>query len=258
MVENQIHSQVDVVLYAGGGAGSLRPITEFIPKAMLPLGNKPIIHHILESITRSCNIGQIFIFVNYYKEMIIEYVNLLVKAGIIKAKIHFVETPLHGAGSFGSGGCLPLIEKMVGDTFLLYYSDVLAPALNFSELLAAHSQNRPDNMLGTLVTSTHYRSEVGCVELGSDNYLKCFVEKPSRSDRIINMAIGVFDAGIIKHVSRKEDNFFGDIIPRVLNEGYLIRNFNYDTEWHHFQHISKYHYEHVINYERWVNCQNEG
>jgi len=53
------------------------------------------------------------------------------------------------------------------------------------------------------------------------------------------------------HTTGKKDNFFADAIPRLVENGLLFENYIHDDRWHHFQHINKYHFEHVFNYEKW-------
>ena len=246
-----MNKKIDLVLLAGGYAGSLRPITEFMPKAMLFLGNKPLIHHILEDVSSKSNLNKIFIFVNYFKEIIIGYVNLLRKANLLKEEIIFIETDLE---EFNTAGALLKLKNIVTDQFILYYSDVLPIAMNYSDLINSHFENNPDKLtIGTLATSNYYELETGYVEVDSSNYITNFIEKPCTDEKIKNMAIGVFESEIINHISKKSDNFFRDVIPNLLKNGYKLKNYTHNNKWYHFQHVNKYHSEHVKNYSKWIS-----
>ena len=60
-----------VVLAAGEGK-RLRPFTETMPKVMLPVGNKPILEHVFDSLKKA-GINEIIVVVGYKKEVIMEY-----------------------------------------------------------------------------------------------------------------------------------------------------------------------------------------
>lgn len=242
-----MNKEIDLVLFAGGYAGSLRPITEYMPKAMLPLGNKFLIQRIIEELIATCPIGKIYIIANYFSELIFEYARLLKKANVIKNDIIYVEMPK----TYNTGGILLKIKDSISEDFLLYYSDVLPVNLNYSSLLKLHFRES-DDILGTLVTSRIYHVETGYVDVDSNGYVSSFVEKPQKDQNIKNMAIVIIKSRIIDYIKNRNDNFFKDVFTAAIKEGEVFKNFDHNADWHHFQHISKYHYEHVLNYEKWL------
>lgn len=63
---------VPVVIMAGGKGTRLKPITNIIPKPLIPIGDKPIIELITDSFVKA-GVNNFYVSVNYKKEMIIRY-----------------------------------------------------------------------------------------------------------------------------------------------------------------------------------------
>ena len=61
------------VILAGGLGTRLQPYTFFIPKPMLPLGNKPLLEYIIEWLKNDGDIGHIVICVSYLHRTIEDY-----------------------------------------------------------------------------------------------------------------------------------------------------------------------------------------
>ena len=243
-----IKPKIDFVLLAGGYAGSLQPLTEFMPKAMLPLGNKPILHHIIEDVTSHCAINKIYLLCNHFSGIIFEYVNLLIQANQVKEEVIFIKSDPE---LYDNGGILLEIKNTISSDFLLYYSDVLPINMNYQSFLDRHFKNKADDYLGTLSTSYQYNLETGYV-YEEQGEISSFIEKPDKDDRLKNMAIGIFNPRIFDQITSKKDNFYRDVIGRAMRNGYKFGNFIHNDAWYHFQHLSKYHYEHVLNNNKWI------
>ena len=240
--------KIDLVLLAGGHGGSLRPITEYMPKAMLPLGNKILIHRILETVTSTCKINKIILISNYFCELIFEYVCILSQAGIINNELFFFN-----ASSFKptNGGILQRIKDKLSNNFILYYADVLPLYMDFNSLINQHLKKKDSSYLGTLSTSYYYKLETGYIETDGEN-ITTFTEKPDKDGKLKNMAIGIFKKDLLDTISNDGDDFYKDVIPNTIKQGYKFGNYIHEHGWHHFQHINKYHLEQVIKYKEWI------
>src|SRR5947208_14038807 len=109
-----------VILAAGLGT-RLQPYTFFIPKPMLPLGNKPLLEHIIEWLKSNSNsnfevIDHIILCVSYLHRTIEDYFEDGSRFGI---KIEYArsERPLATAGQ------LKTAEKLLDDTFVCLRSE---------------------------------------------------------------------------------------------------------------------------------------
>src|SRR4030095_16406565 len=109
------------IILAGGLGTRLQPYTFFIPKPMLPLGNKPLLEHIidwLESSTskgpKGLRIDHIILCVSYCHRSIEDYFEDGVRFGI-KIEYARADRPLATAGQ------LKTAEKMLEETFVCVY-----------------------------------------------------------------------------------------------------------------------------------------
>jgi len=107
--------QIDAVLMAGGRGERLRPLTDNIPKPLLPVGNKAIIDYNVERLI-SFGIENIFITVNYLKEQIEEHFQKHYDG----VKITCIREP-HYLGTIGS---VQFINSFNNDAILIMNSDL--------------------------------------------------------------------------------------------------------------------------------------
>ena len=98
------------IILAGGLGTRLQPYTTFIPKPMLPLGEKPLLEHLIEWIKKN-GIKEIVICVSYLRKTIEDYFENGKRFGV---KIEYAATnkPLATAGQ------LKTAEKFIDDTFV--------------------------------------------------------------------------------------------------------------------------------------------
>lgn len=122
-----------VVLMVGGLGSRLRPLTNDCPKPMLFIGNKPILHIIVERFA-SCGFHDIVMCVNYKAYMIKEYFG---DGTDFNASIKYIEEeePL------GTAGALALLKNEIDMPFFVMNGDVLTN-INFEQLLEFHLENR--------------------------------------------------------------------------------------------------------------------
>ena len=107
---------VDAVLMAGGKGERLRPLTEKIPKPLLPVGDKAIIDHNVDRLI-TYGIDHINVTVNYLKEQIEEHYSSP-RNGV---QVQTVREPKY----LGTIGSIRFVSKFYNDTILLMNSDLL-------------------------------------------------------------------------------------------------------------------------------------
>ena len=117
-----------VVILAGGFGTRLSEYTDTIPKPMVPIGNIPIIEHIMGLYAKYGH-KEFYIALGYKGDVIKNYFKNYKKDW----KINLIET---GADTL-TGGRLKRLEKFLkGETFLLTYGDGLSN-ININELVKA-------------------------------------------------------------------------------------------------------------------------
>ncbi len=120
---------LNIFLPAAGLGERLRPITNHIPKPLLPILGKPIIEGILDKLTLVCN-GSIGINLHYKPDMLREWAVRSTWADRIS---FFPEDPI-----LGTGGALKNAESFLSSrNFIVHNSDILLD-INFTRLIEEH------------------------------------------------------------------------------------------------------------------------
>lgn len=158
---------LECMIMAGGRGKRLSPLTDKVPKPMLPLGDKPIIEHNIDRLI-SFGIQKIYISVKYLGEQIQDYFGDGSKKGI---SIEYIweDEPL------GTAGALALVEKFETEHVLLINSDLFTNA-DFEDLYLDLIRSKAE----MAVASTEYKIDVPyAVFETEDSHVMEFKEKPS-------------------------------------------------------------------------------
>ena len=164
--------QVEVVelfkyalILAGGRGKRLKPLTNAIPKPLLPIGDKPIIEDIILKLKKS-GVRKIFISVNYKKEMIKNY---LKNGEMLGIEIDYLEEE-SPTGTAGSLALLPIIEDMI-----IVNGDVLTD-LDYRALY--DFMNKGFDFV-IVAVEQEYHIDFGVIEFDENGELKNWHEKPT-------------------------------------------------------------------------------
>ena len=161
-----------VVILAGGFGTRLSEYTDSIPKPMVPIGNKPIIEHIM-NIYANYGHKEFYIALGYKGEVIKNYFKNFKKDW----KINLIET---GSDTY-TGGRLKRLKKYLSDeTFLLTYGDGLSN-IDINKLIQFHVNHKK------IVTISAVRppARFGSLRLSGSDVLK-FKEKTQLGESWIN------------------------------------------------------------------------
>ncbi len=203
-----IHSLEDipVVIMAGGLGTRLYPYTKILPKPLIPIGDIPIIEHIMNSFYRY-GAKRFILIVNHKKSMIKAYLG----EGKYPYSIEYADEdkPL------GTGGGLSLLKGRVDSTFILTNCDILIKD-DYSKILKSH---RLQGNVITMVTSAKdFKLPYGVVDLREDGAIKGIREKPSLSF-LTNTGCYVAEPRVIEELENDTPIGFPDIINRYREAG---------------------------------------
>ena len=140
-------------IMAGGLGQRLRPLTNNIPKPMLPIGGKPILEHIILKAHRE-GFRKILISVNYLSEKITEYFKDGTDYGLHIEYIHET-TPL------GTAGSLALIPSKFKSYNLIVTNGDLLTGFDLREIVKFACDNQADAVMAT--KEHEYTSPFGVV-----------------------------------------------------------------------------------------------
>ena len=197
------------VILAGGYGKRLRPLTETIPKPLLPVGDRGIIEWQIAWLKHH-GVDEIIICAGYLKEKIIERLGNGSRYGV-RIGYAIEEDPL------GTGGALKNAEPFLRreDTFLMLNGDVLTD-LNPIELV----DDLKDDYVGSIAL-VHLPSPFGVVNFDPrSGRIRSFVEKPRITEYWINAGVYALRSEIFDYLPEK-----GDIektaFPELAEKGLL-------------------------------------
>jgi glucose-1-phosphate cytidylyltransferase len=203
---------MQLVILCGGLGTRLKEETEFRPKPMVKIGNRPILWHIMK-IFSTYGINEFILALGYKGEMIKEYFyhyelmdkDITIELGKPEGTvIHQNNTDENGwkitlvnTGEKAlKGARLKKIEKYItGNDFMVTYGDGLAD-VNINELIRFHNSH---GALAT-VTGVYAASRFGELKI-SGNHVDSFIEKPQSGNEFINGGFFIFNKKIFNYLS---------------------------------------------------------
>jgi dTDP-glucose pyrophosphorylase/CBS domain-containing protein len=197
---------LECMIMAGGRGKRLSPLTDTIPKPMLPLGDKPIIEHNIDRLI-SYGIQKIYISVKYLGDQIKEYFGDGSSKGI---SIEYIweDEPL------GTAGALSLVDKFDTDHVLLMNSDLFTD-VDFEDLYLDLLNQDAD----MAVASTEYKVDVPYAVFETDNdTVVDFKEKPSYVYHS-NAGIYILKKELIYKIPKNEFYDITDLMEKLVNDG---------------------------------------
>ena len=216
--KNRKKLNVPVVINAGGRGARLEPFTKILPKPLIPVGDLPIIEHIM-SRYEEFGCDKFNIIVNYKKELIKTYFKEIDR----KYKITWTDenTPL------GTGGGLSLLKNKIKETFFFITCDSLLLA-DYGDILKYHRKNKND----ITVVSAQKKITVpyGIINVDKNNMLESITEKPEFSF-LTNTAMYVIEPEILKDIKKKKTDF-PEIIKMEVEKGRKVGVYSIDeNDW---------------------------
>jgi glucose-1-phosphate cytidylyltransferase len=202
---------VRAVILAGGLGTRLREETEYRPKPMVEVGGRPILWHIMKSLSQQ-GLQEFIVCLGYKGDQIKDYFlnydsrinDVTVSLGsqnvtVQHTNIHEEDwqvTLANTGQTTMTGGRILKIQQYVGkERFLCTYGDGLAD-IDLSALVKFHIGHEK---LAT-VTAVHPTSRFGAMETDQNNQVKKFAEKP-KLDQWINGGFFIFEPGIFEYLT---------------------------------------------------------
>lgn len=225
------------IIMAGGFGTRLRPITQNLPKPMVPLVIKPMMEHIV-NLLKKHNIKELIVLLFFQAESIQNYFEDGKKFGV---KITYVLPD----EDFGTAGAVKFAEKYIDDTFMVISGDVLTD-FNLTKALNYH---RDKNSVATiLLTRQENPLPFGIVITEEDGKIKKFLEKPSWGEVFsdtINTGIYIFEKEVFKNIpAHKEFDFSKDLFPKMMKKGIDIYGILMEGYWKDVGNLTEYRLAH--------------
>jgi mannose-1-phosphate guanylyltransferase len=226
-----------MILAAGKGT-RVRPITNVVPKPMIPLLGKPIMATIVEHL-RDSGFGQIMVNSSHLASVIQDYFRDGSQYGVEMA--YSFEGLLNRGElcgeAVGSAGGMKRIQDFSGffdDTFAVLCGDALID-VDFQAAVRFHRQS---GAMATIILRDVPREEVfryGVVATDATGHVTAFQEKPPVAKAIsttINTGIYLFEPTVFDHIpSGRPFDIGGELFPTLVKAGAPIYGVELPFQW---------------------------
>jgi len=198
--------KIPVVIMAGGLGTRLKPLTNVLPKPLIPIGEKTILEDIFESFSvYGCD--NFFVSVNYKAELIKFYID--------NQKLPFTVDFFTENKPMGTAGSLSLLKGKINQTFFVSNCDILIKQ-DYSEILQYHKEH--NNEITVVAALKHIPIAYGTIETGDNGKLISLIEKPEVTYKI-NSGMYILEPHLIEEIP--VDEFFNltELIEKVNLRG---------------------------------------
>ena len=204
--------KMPVVINAGGKGTRLDPFTRVLPKPLIPVGEMPIIEHIMrEYQTYACD--EFHVIVNYRRE--------LMKAYFAENEHHYRITWYDEEEPLGTGGGLTLLRGKLQGTFFFANCDALLTA-NYERMVQFHREN--GNLITMVCAYRNLTLPYGVVEMGSNGRIERMTEKPTMSF-LTNTGIYLVEPEVMEDMEDGVPIGFPDVVEMERKKGRRVAVF---------------------------------
>jgi mannose-1-phosphate guanylyltransferase len=206
------------VILAGGLGTRLQPYTFFIPKPMLPLGNKPLLEYIIEWVKNAGGIDNIVVCVSYLHRTIEDYFEDGARFGV---EIEYArsERPVATAGQ------LKTAEKLLDEPFVCVYGDSVYE-FNLRKMIREHMESKAFVSMALLAYST--KLKYGFIDMNGQDKVTAWREKPEISG-LINIGCYVMEPEFLKLIPKSGSFGMDEAVRKALEQKKTVKGFRIDT-----------------------------
>ncbi len=207
--------KVPVIINAGGKGTRLEPYTKVLPKPLIPVGEFPIIEHIMKRFELfGCD--KFFAIVNYKKQLIKAYF----KESDVKYNITCIDenTPL------GTVGGLSLLKGKVKKDFFFVNCDTLLMS-NYSEIYKEHIKNKA--VITVVCANKKVEIPFGVVKTNKKNEFISIKEKPS-FNYLTNVGFYIVNEKVLKDIPNNKKIDMPDLIENEIKKGRKVFVYSVD------------------------------
>ncbi len=203
------------IVLVGGEGTRLRPLTLCVPKAVVPVVNRPMMFYILNWL-KSHGISEVVLSACYKPAMLKKVIGSSYRG----MKIDYI----YEASPLGTGGAVKRAEKYIDGTTVVMNGDILT-SLDLSKMLKFHREKKSRATIA--LTPVSNPSAYGVVETGRGGNVLKFLEKPSPEEvagKVLNINAGVYiiEPGMVALMKAgKVYSIERDIFPKFIGAGFF-------------------------------------
>lgn len=208
---------MQAVIMAGGYGTRLRPLTNVIPKPMVPIIDQPLIEYIVQHL-KKYDFDDIIITLGYRPQDIISYLGDGSRYGV-KIRYNVENTPL------GTAGSVKAVSDMLNKTFLVISGDSFTN-INLYDVAKFHGSHPKG--ITMVVKELEDVKGFGVVKFDEEGDISSFVEKPEKSNgKFVNTGMYMIEKKLLQNIPKGKYDFSRDFFPFVLDEmkAYVMKEY---------------------------------
>lgn len=204
--ENPRKIDIPVVIMAGGKGTRLKPLTNVIPKPLVPIGDKTILEEIMDRFeTVGCR--KFFMSVNYKADMMRFYLDQLEH----HYDIEFFEEPK----PLGTIGSVALLKGKIESPFFVSNCDIIIDQ-DFRDVYDYHIDNKNDLTIVAAIKS--FKIPYGVIDTGENGLMTGLQEKPEVT-YMINTGVYILNPECIDLIPDNVYFHVTQLLEKVKNNG---------------------------------------
>ncbi len=225
------------IIMAGGFGTRLRPLTINTPKPMVPVGNLPIMEHVVSLLAKH-NITDITSLLYFQADKIKNYFK---DGSAFGVTMHYVIPD----DDYGTAGA---VRYAVGDSTepVLIISGDLITDFDLSEALAWHNEKKSDATI--LLTRVENPLAYGIVITDDSGKIVRFLEKPTWGEAFsdtINTGIYILEPSALNLIPEKTNyDFSQNLFPTMLKKNMGLYGKITEGYWKDIGNVNEYHNVH--------------
>lgn len=204
------------VILTGGLGTRLQPYTLFVPKPMLPLGDKPLLEHSIEWLKKN-KVKSIVLCVSYLRKNIQDYFHNGEDFGV-DIEYAVSNKPLATAGQ------LKTAEKFIDDTFVCMYGDSIFD-FPLRKMISKHQQEK--SFITMCLYEYRSRLQYGVIDTDKKGRVIDWREKPEIISKI-NTGCYVMEPDVLSYIPEDTPYGMDKVIQKAMKQkkrtsSYLIK-----------------------------------
>lgn len=211
---------MQALILAGGAGTRMRPLTYVVPKALLPVGGKPLVERTIQYL-KSYGIREFVICVAYLKKQIISTIGDGSNLGV---SIQYAETDM----PMGTAGQLKSAEPLIKGRFIVMNGDIVT-SLNISNLVSSHERS---GGIGTIALKKFdVKIPYGYITPSEKGVIQRFEEKPTLSF-MANAGIYVLESRMLEYIPKQEIcSLETQVFPKLISSGEILNSHFENAYW---------------------------
>ena len=214
-----------IILAAGEGL-RCRPLTLTRSKVMLPIGNRPILEHVIDSLEKN-GITEIILIVGYKKERIMDYFEDGLNFGV---EIKYVEQK----AQLGTAHAIKQAKNLIdpeNSEFLVLNGDNLVEPKTIADLL-----NNYEGDASLLTVRMEETAGYGVVLKEKKRVTRILEKRPGDLSRIVNTGIYIFTPQVFETIEKTPISENGeyaitDTLQHMIDEGKIVTSVPTESKW---------------------------